>query len=78
MAGNGKALLDVRALRKALRETRGRQKLDLLLSGDEPGKLVRSLPPEDLYLALLDIGPDDAAEVVALASPEQFRHFVDM
>ncbi len=77
-AGNGSALLDVRALRKALRETRGKQKLDLLLSGDEPGKLVRSLPPEDLYLALLDIGPDDAAEVVALASPEQFRHFVDM
>jgi hypothetical protein len=77
-AGNGSALVDVRTMRKALREARGKHKLDLLLSTDEPAKLVRSLPPEDLYLALLDIGPDDAAEVVALASPEQFRHFVDM
>ncbi len=77
-AGNGSALLDVRTLRKALREARGKQKLDLLLSTDAPLKLVRSLPPEDLYLALLDIGPDDAAEIVSMSSPEQFRHFVDM
>jgi hypothetical protein len=77
-AGNGSELLDVRAARKALRDARGKQKLDLLLSTDDPARLVRSLPPEDLYLALLDIGPDDAAEVVSLASPEQFRHFVDM
>ena len=77
-AGNGSALLEVRTLRKALREARGKQKLDLLLSTDAPTKLIRSLPPEDLYLALLDIGPDDAAEIVSMASPEQFRHFVDM
>ena len=77
-AGNGSALLEVRTLRKALREARGKQKLDLLLSTDSPIKLIRSLPPEDLYLALLDIGPDDAAEIVSMASPEQFRHFVDM
>ena len=77
-AGNGSALIEVRTLRKALREARGKQKLDLLLSTDAPTKLVRSLPPEDLYLALLDIGPDDAAEIVSMASPEQFRHFVDM
>ena len=77
-AGNGSALLDVRTLRKALREARGKQKLDLLLSTDAPAKLIRSLPPEDLYLALLDIGADDAAEIVSMASPEQFRHFVDM
>ena len=77
-AGNGSALLDVRTLRKALREARGKQKLDLLLATDAPAKLIRSLPPEDLYLALLDIGADDAAEIVSMASPEQFRHFVDM
>ena len=71
-------LLDVRTARKALREARGKHKLELLLSAPDPAKLVRSLPPEDLYLALLDIGPDDAAEIVAMASREQFRHFVDM
>jgi len=77
-AGNGSALLDLRTARKALREARGKQKLDLLLLADDPGKLVRSLPPEELYLAILDIGPDDAGEIVALSTPEQFRHFVDM
>jgi hypothetical protein len=69
------ALLDVRAARKALSQARGKQKLDILL---EAGALIRSLPPEELYLALLDIGPDDAADVVALTTPEQFRHFIDM
>lgn len=76
--GNGSALLDVRTARRALREARGKQKLELLFSAPDPARLVRSLPPEDLYLALLDIGPDDAAEIVAMATPEQFRHFVDM
>ena len=77
-AGNGSSLADIRSLRKDLREARGKRKLDLLLSGPDPAKLVRALPPEELYLALLDIGPDDAPEIVAMATPEQFRHFVDM
>ncbi len=76
--GNGSSLLDQRAARRALSEARGKQKLDLLFSAPDPGKLVRSLPPEELYLALLDIGPDDAAEIVAMSTPEQFRHFIDM
>jgi hypothetical protein len=75
LSDGGSALLDLRATRKALREARGKQKLDVLLGA---GGLVRSLPAEELYLALLDVGPDDSAEVVALSTPEQFRHFIDM
>jgi Family of unknown function (DUF6178) len=74
----GSTLLDPRAARRALQNARGKQKLDLILSAPDPEQLVASLPPEELYFALLDIGPDDAAELVAMASPEQFRHFVDM
>ena len=48
------------------------------MSAPDTRQLVQALPAEDLYLALLDVGPDDAAEVVALATPEQFRHFIDM
>lgn len=74
--GNGKgAILDLRAARRQLAQARAKQKLDLLL--DSPA-LVRRLPPEELYLALLEIGPDEAADIVAMATPEQFRHFVDM
>jgi hypothetical protein len=72
------AIQDVRALRRALAEARGRQKINLLLEAPDPVALVRAIPPEELYLALLDVGPEDAAEVVALASPEQFRHFIDL
>jgi hypothetical protein len=72
------AIQDVRAVRRALAEARGRRKMDLLLDAPDPLALVRAIPPEELYLALLDVGPEDAAEVVALASPDQFRHFVDL
>src|SRR5438105_9840498 len=78
-SGNGSsALLDPRAARQALSAARGKEKVDLLLSAPDPEALVQSLPPHDLYLAVLEVGPDDAAEVVALASPQQFRHFVDL
>jgi len=76
--GNGSAVLDVRAARRALQTARGKQKLDLIFSAPDPEQLVRALPPQELYFALVDIGPDDAAELVAMSSPEQFRHFVDM
>ena len=56
------ALLDLRTTRRALSEARGKQKLEVLL---QAGALVRSLPAEELYLALLDVGPDDAAEMIS-------------
>ncbi len=77
-SGNGSALLDPRAARHALQAARGKEKVDLLLSAPDPEKLVQSIPEQELYLALLEVGPEDAAELVALASPDQFRHFLDL
>jgi Family of unknown function (DUF6178) len=77
-SGNGTgALLDLRATRAALAGASGKDKLDLLLSAPDPRALVRSLPEQELYLAILDIGLDDSAELVAMASPRQFVHFLD-
>jgi hypothetical protein len=78
--GNGTSalLLDVAAARAALAAARGSDKLDLLLSAPDPVALVQALPEQDLYLALLEIGLDDGRELVSLASPSQFRHFIDM
>jgi hypothetical protein len=76
--GNGSALLDPRAARRALQGARGKQKLELIFSVPDPEQLVAALPAEELYFTLLEIGPDDAPELVAMATPEQFRHFVDM
>jgi hypothetical protein len=72
------AIQDIRAVRRALAEARGIKKMDLLLESADPLATVRAIPPQELYLALLEVGPEDAAEVVALASAEQFRHFVDL
>ena len=76
--GNGSVLLDPRSARQALQAARGEDKVDLLLSAPDPEALVQSIPEHELYLAVLEVGPEDASEVVALASPEQFRHFVDL
>src|SRR5438270_11676445 len=64
--------------RRALAAAQGKEKLDILLSAPDPEALVRSIPAQELYLALLEIGPEDAAEVVALSSPSQFRHAIDL
>jgi len=39
---------------------------------------VRTLPAEELYFTIREIGMGDAAELVRLASPGQFRTFLDL
>ena len=56
--GNGSALLDPRAARQALQAARGIEKVHLLLSAPDPEALVQSIPPHELYLAVLEVGPD--------------------
>jgi len=76
--GNGSAFVNLRAARSALQAARGKEKIDLLFSAPDPEALVQAIPEHELYLALLEVGPDDAPEIVALSSPAQFRHFVDL
>lgn len=40
--------------------------------------LVRSIPAEDVYATILDVGLADAGEVVQLSTPEQFRTYLDL
>jgi len=71
---------DAVALRKArsdLSLATGKKKLEILTEGQDPRGLIQALPAQELYLTMLDIGLDDCAEVVALASPQQFKHFID-
>ncbi len=55
-----------------------KQKLDAMLEEVDGKALVRSVPAEDVYATIVDVGLADAPEVVQLASPEQFRTFVDL
>ncbi|MDY7224762.1 DUF6178 family protein [Hyalangium rubrum] len=77
--GNGKdAQLARKELRQRLSPLPPRKRMDALIESPEARALVRSLPPEELYTTIQEVGLADATELVQLASPSQFRTFVDL
>jgi hypothetical protein len=77
--GNGKDSQQERAqLRRRLTQLAPRRRLDALIESPEARALVRSLPAEELYTTIQEVGLADATELVQLASPAQFRTFVDL
>lgn len=56
----------------------GKRRLDVILDARDPQALVRALPAEELYFTIRDVGLADAVELVQLASPEQFKVFLDL
>jgi hypothetical protein len=83
--GNGKSgkaqelSLEREELTRALGKARSaRERLDLLISSKHAQSLLRSLPAEELYFTIKELGLSDAREIVQLASPAQFRAFVDL
>ncbi len=74
---------DKRLLRRAelvrrLTELAPRHRIDAMLEEVDGKALVRSLPAEDVYSTIIDVGLADSTEIVQLATPEQFRTFVDL
>lgn len=65
-------------VRRQLAALPARKRLEALLESRGARELVRSLPAEDLYFTLMEVGLADSTELVHLASPEQFRTFVDL
>ncbi|RKH37272.1 DUF6178 family protein, partial [Corallococcus sicarius] len=83
MSQNGKtngggAPLAPREVRQRLMRLSPRQRMEALLDGPDTPAMVRSLPAEDLYVTIQEIGLADTTELVQLASPAQFRTFVDL
>ncbi|WP_199243137.1 DUF6178 family protein [Vitiosangium sp. GDMCC 1.1324] len=65
-------------VRRQLASLPARKRMDALVESRDARALVRSLPAEDLYFTVMEVGLADATELVQLASPEQFRIFVDL
>jgi hypothetical protein len=77
--GNGKSLaLDPAELRRRLLPLAPRARLDALIDAPDAREVVQSVPAQDLYLDIADVGLADAADVVRLTSPHQFRTFMDL
>lgn len=69
---------EVASARAALAQARGRRRLDVILGSRDPAALTRALPADELYFTIRDIGLGDAAVLAQLASPEQFKTFLDL
>jgi hypothetical protein len=77
--GNGSDLQQaLSTLRRQLAALPARKRLEALIESRDARALVRSLPAEDLYFTIMEVGLADSTELVHLASPEQFRTFVDL
>ena len=53
------------------------EKAPAILNTDHPAALVHAFPEQDFLLLVEEIGPDDAMELIALASDRQWEHLVD-
>ncbi len=77
--GNGSDTQQALSLvRRQLAALPARKRLDAIIESRGARELVRSLPAEDLYFTIMEVGLADSTELVHLASPEQFRTFVDL
>jgi Family of unknown function (DUF6178) len=64
--------------RALLARPRGQRRMEALLAADDPEAAVAALPATELYQILTDVGLGEAAELVALATPEQLRGCLDI
>ncbi len=69
---------ELAAARAALAQARGRKRLDVILDSRRPRALVQSLPADEVYLIVREVGLSEAVPIVQLASAEQFKVFLDL
>src|SRR4051812_43995134 len=55
-----------------------KHRADAMLEEVDGRALVATLPPEDVYGTIVDVGLADATEIVQASTPEQFRTYLDL
>lgn len=63
---------------KAIMTLPAKERMEAILDRSDAVAVVRSMPEQDLYVTVMEIGPDDALSLLSLASTEQWVHFFDM
>ncbi len=63
---------------RRLTELAPKKKLDAMLEEVDGRALVRSIPAEEVYSAIIDVGLADSTEIVQLSTPDQFRTYIDL
>ncbi|MBI9083092.1 MAG: hypothetical protein JEZ11_05800 [Desulfobacterales bacterium] len=67
----------VRAQRSAIMALPTEEKQAAIMAFDQPVALVHAFAEQDFLLLVDEIGPDNALEIIALASDRQWEHLVD-
>lgn len=81
--GSKAASLERRQARRAelvrrLTDLAPKHRVDAMLEEVDGRALVQSLPAEDVYATIIDVGLADSTEIVQLSTPDQFRTYVDL
>ncbi|MEJ5299829.1 MAG: DUF6178 family protein [Thermodesulforhabdaceae bacterium] len=53
-------------------------RMEAILDRPDAAQIVQAMNPQDLYLTVMEIGPEDALPLLSLASTSQWMHFFDM
>jgi len=75
---DGQGVIPLSRFRAALARARRGHRAEAILADPHAARLVPTLPVQELYYAIKEVGLEDARELVALASPAQIRGFVDL
>lgn len=68
----------LRSLRQEIAPLPAKQRVDRILDRKDAMKVVRSLPIQDLFSTLQEVGLEDGLELLELCSPRQVQAFLDL
>jgi hypothetical protein len=71
-------VIPLNRFRAALARARSSRRADVILSDPDPAALVATLPLQELYYAIQEVGLDDAEELLQLATSEQLQGCFDL
>jgi len=73
-----KRLKKLAAERRSILSLSGKKALDAIIDHPEAHALVHSFAEEDLHFLIHDIGPEDALDLIAMASDRQWDYIFDI
>jgi hypothetical protein len=57
---------------------RGKERLHTLFLSEHPEELVQSLPEQEIFLTVKEVGEKDCLDLISLTTPEQFQYLLDI
>jgi hypothetical protein len=66
------------ALGRELMHLAAKERLDTILKRLDSAAVVAALPEQDFFLTVMELGPDDALPLLALAQMQQLNHLFDL